>query len=299
MERHAPRCSRVSRASRLLTLRAVAVLVVLSGCGTSSRGQEGHSTVTPTATGTTAPTVNIVSRDPACAAALPTGAPIQPSAMLVYPLAYPPDSVATIATQSAGGTDLFSVFAFDACSPTTSVAAVRAFFATPPPSWSPSSDFPFDGGLMQGCGTAVACWSASGAGPYDYLVLDQLQNAGQGAVTYYVRYAVSPDAASCPGPGTGGPDFLLPNFGPGPQVPLPPMSRAGENDAPHLHAWDVCSPGTVASISTFMRKELPATGWKAIATSNAACSFTSCWANSGQTISWSVSDPAQWFVGYH
>jgi hypothetical protein len=50
-----------------------------------------------------------------------------------------------------------------------------------------------------------------------------------------------------------------------------------------------------------MDKELPATGWKPLAASDASCAWASCWSNAGRVVSWSVTDPAtstQWFVGY-
>jgi hypothetical protein len=280
----------------------VAVAGLVAGCSGPTTATPTSSTAATPSKSTLAPTTPA---DPSCAAALPGGHSIEAAVSLVDPIAFPPGTIGATPTQSIGGTDLFGITEFDACSPRTTANAVTAFFAASlpalPASWSPSPVFPYDGGLMQGCGAAT-CWSATRGVPYVYMAIERLQEAGRGAVIYHLRYAVSPDPGPCAqaGPaGQGGSyDFFVPNFGPGPQVPLPPMSRAGENDAPHLRAWDVCSPGTAASIAAFLDKELPMTGWKLIATSNPSCAFTSCWANGSQVVSWSVADAAHWSIGF-
>jgi hypothetical protein len=194
------------------------------------------------------------------------------------------------------------MYEFEACSPQTTVGAVSAYFAarlpTLPQTWASSPHFPYDAGLMRPC-TSASCWSITGGVPHAYAAFERYADVGGGAVTFHVRYAVSPDPGICAQvPGSGPYDFFLPEWGLGPQVPLPPMSRAGHNDAPHLFAYTVCSPGTAASITAFMDKELPATGWKPLAASNPSCAFASCWSNAGRVVTWSVDDPTRWSAGF-
>jgi hypothetical protein len=285
-----------------LVVVASLMAVLMAGCASGPTTTTTTTTDTPS---TSKPTpIPTAPADPACTAALPGGRPIEAASVsLVDPLAFPPGTIGTAFTQSSGGTDLFTVSESDVCSPRTTASAVTAFFAAHlpalPPGWSHSAVFPYDGGLLQGCGAEATCWSASGEVPYVYVVVERLREVGQGAVTYHLRYAISPDPGPCAQVGTRSSyDFFVPNFGPDLQVPLPPISRAGENDAPHLRAWDVCSPGTVASIMAFLDKELRATGWNTIAASTPSCSFASCWANGSQVVSWTVGDPAHWSIGY-
>ncbi len=78
-------------------------------------------------------------------------------------------------------------------------------------------------------------------------------------------------------------------------VPLPPYSRTVPNDASGgQRGYDICSAGTAASVSAFMRQNLPAYGWTFVSGSGG----TETWRSSKGEITWSVSDPLNWNIGW-
>lgn len=286
----------MSRLSWLTPQRGLLALagLLLMACG-------GSSTVltplAPTATATTAPT---------CAALLSGSGPIDLGTSFVYPIAFPTDSVRTADTVTTSGVGLFTVHAFDVCSPATSVSAAQSFFATQLPAlphgWIPSTTFPADGGLMQNC---AACWYDPKGGPIYYLAFDTFTDRGNSLVTYHAHYAVfdqslpscNPNFSSSPITGF---QFFLPGQ---PQLPLPPFTLVAPDDASHLRGFDLCGPGTTTSISTFMLQELPATGWAHIpGSSNAQCFYTDqCWSKGSSVISWSITGftADDWHIAWH
>jgi hypothetical protein len=282
---------------RALVVLAAAALAVMA-CGTTSvvSGVLTTPTTAPTATATATPT---------CATALPGATPINLGAGFVYPIVFPASTVGTAATQTAGGPGLYSVYAFEACTPGTSVSAVSAFFAAQLPAlphgWIATTLFPSDGGLMQPC--TAGCWYDPKGGPLYYLTFDTLTDHGGGVVTYHGRYAVSPDFPNCNSNFTNSPTPGIQSFLPGitPALPLPPLTSVVPDDAAGLRGYDLCSAGTTASVTTFMQTELPATGWTKVA-SDARCFYTDeCWTNSGTAISWNVSnsDNTDWHIAWH
>ncbi len=290
-------------ARHLLPIRAQAALAVAAltvmACGNTSVASGvliSSTTMATTSTATATPT---------CAAALPGATPINLGAGFVYPIVFPGSTVGTTATQTVSGPGLYSVYAFDACTPGTSVSGVSAFFAAQLPAlphgWIATTTFPSDGGLMQPC--TAGCWYDPKGGPFYYLTFDNLTDQGGGVVTYHGRYAVSPDFPSCNSNFTNSPIHGIQSFLPGttPPLPLPPLTSVAPDDAMALRGYDLCSAGTTASVNAFMLKELPATGWTKVA-SDARCFYTDeCWTNSGTAISWNVSnaDNTNWHIAWH
>ena len=65
-----------------------------------------------------------------------------------------------------------------------------------------------------------------------------------------------------------------------------------------LRGYDLCSSGTVASITAFMTSALQATGWNKVA-ANARCFYADqCWTRDLTVISWHVDDPLNWHIAY-
>lgn len=283
----------LARALMLIGLLAASLLV--AACSESSTAENAPTaTPAPTATITPAPTATPA---PTCASALPGAGSINLGASgFVYPIAFPPHTVGTAPALVVAGAGLFTGYSFNACTSSTTTNGVTSFFGSTLPSlqhgWIPSTTYPADGGLMTPC--SAPCFYDPKGGPFYYLVFDQFHDHGGGIVTYRARWSVSPDFPTCGSNFTSGAPaqqdvFFLPNQSPA--VPLPPLSSTVPDDASGgLRGFDVCSPGTTASISAFMTKELPATGWHQIAgTSNPACFYTSqCWQHGSAVISWAV-----------
>jgi len=295
------RNTRHTRRTAVCLLLLVPALLLATACATSSTAATGTPTAStpplPTATPTPLPT---------CASAVPgAGAINLQSQGFIYPIVFPQGSVGTAPQKTASGTGLFTVSTFTACSPNTTTGGVQSFFASNlgalPHGWIPAQTFPADGGLMVSCGTA--CWWNPKGGPLYYLIFDQYTDLGNGVITYRARWAASPDFPNCssnynPGPSTAQFVFFLPGYTP--PVPLPPISSTAATSASGgVRGFDVCSPGTAQSVSAFLTKELPATGWTKVA-STAACIYTAqCWTNASAVISWNVgSAPLNWTIAW-
>jgi hypothetical protein len=268
----------------------ILTLLLVTACGTSAT-----TGTPPTAT---APQT--------CATVLPGAAVINlQNQGFIYPIVFPPGTVGTAPQQTVSGTGLFTLFSFTVCTPNTTTAGVASFFSSNlgalQHGWIGAQTFPEDGGLMASCG-GTGCWYNPKGGPVYYLTFDQYAEKGGGIVTYRARWAVSPDFPSC------GPNFsssaavrdvyFLPGYTP--PLPLPPLSSTvPDNASGGLRGYDICSPGTAQSVSEFMTKELPATGWTKIA-ANPACFYaTQCWQNGSAVISWNtMSDPLNWIIAW-
>jgi hypothetical protein len=158
---------------------------------------------------------------------------------------------------------------------------------------------------MTAC-SAPCFWNAKG-GNYYSLVFDQFIDHGSGVVTYRGRWAVFdistlPDCGSNFGAGNTGAQRDVFFVGTGATAfPVPPLSSIAADDAAGgVRGFDVCSPGTAASVNAFLAKEAPADGWTKVTTSNAHCIVTSnCWTKNGQVWSWnSATDPKLWMISF-
>jgi hypothetical protein len=78
-------------------------------------------------------------------------------------------------------------------------------------------------------------------------------------------------------------------------VPLPPLSRTVPNNASGgQRGYDICSAGSAASVASFMQQNLPAYGWTFVSGNGG----TQTWRNSKGVITWSVSNPLDWNIGW-
>ncbi len=290
----------MSRHICVLTYAAlvVAALLLVTACGASSTPGTQGAQPTATATATALPT---------CTSVLPGAAAINlQSQGFVYPIVFPPSTVGTTPQLTASGTGLFTVYSFTACTPNTTTAGVSSFFSSSlgalQHGWLDAQTFPADGGLMSSCG-GTACWYNPKGGPIYYLIFDQFADRGNGVITYRARWAVSPGFPTC------GPNYnyippavrdvyFLPGYTPA--LPLPPLSSTvPDNASGGLRGYDICSPGDAQSVSTFMTKELPATGWTKIAAASACFYSSECWQNGSAVISWNAgSDPLDWHIAW-
>ena len=291
------RFSRRARTHTALVVSGLLLLLLASACGTS--GGKSSTSGTPT----TPPTSTV---SPTCASVLPGAASINlQSYGFLYPIVFPPGTVSTAPQQMASGTGLFTVYSFSACTPDTTTAGVTAFFSSKlgalEHGWLDAQTFPADGGLMASCG-GTACWFNPKGGPLYYLIFDQYADKGNGIVTYMARWAVSPDFPTCGANYSSSMAvrdvYFLPDYTP--LLPLPPLSSTVPDDASGgLRGYDICSPGTAQSVSTFLTKELPATGWTKIATVPACFYGAECWQNGSAVISWNAgSDPLNWHIAW-
>lgn len=283
------------RASGLLLVASLAWVV--AGCGAGA----GPS-ASPTATATTPAAT--------CASALPGSSAIDLSAHgFIYPMTYPANTVSAAISATASGPGLFTVNQFTACTPATTASAVQSFYTTQLPAlphgWYTATLFPADGGLMTAC-SAPCFWNPKGGDIY-YLVFDQFSDHGNGVETYRGRWAAF-DISTLPtcnsnfGPQNPAAQRMVHFVGSGDTAfPIPPLSSiTPDNASGGVRGYDICSPGTVASVTAFLAKEVPADGWTKVATSDARCiNQANCWTKNGQVWSWgAVSDPALWMISF-
>lgn len=292
--------SHTVRTRATLVVSGLLLLLLASACGTS--GGTSSTTATPTTTTQPTSTVPLTS----CASVLPGATSINlQSYGFLYPIVFPPATVGTAPQQTASGTGLFTVYSFSACTPNTTSAGLATFFSSHlgalEHGWLNAQTFPTDGGLMSSC-TETACWFNPKGGPLYYLTFDQYADKGNGIVTYRARWAVSPEFPTC-GPNYNGSMavrdvYFLPGYTP--PLPLPPLSSTVPDDASGgLRGYDICSPGTAQSVSAFMAKELPATGWTKIAAVPACFYGAECWQNGSAVISWNAgTDPLDWHIAW-
>jgi hypothetical protein len=270
---------------------------LVAGCAATTEVGGPTATATPTAT-------------PTCASALPGSSPIDLAAHgFLYPFASPANTVSSAISTTASGPGLFTVSQFTACTPGAAVSTVQSFYNSQLPAlqhgWYTTDLFPADGGLMIAC-SAPCFWDPKGGNIY-YLVFDQFNDHGSGVVTYRGRWAVF-DISTLPtcnanfGPANTGAQRDVYFVGSGATAfPVPPLSSITPDDAAGgVRGYDICSPGTAASATAFLAKEVPADGWTKVTTSNAHCTIPSnCWTKGGQYWSWgSISDPKLWTISY-
>jgi hypothetical protein len=283
--------------ARLLVALLIVLTALLAACDSSASTSLSATPTPPTATATPTPT---------CASALPGSTPISLGPGFNYPMTYPPNTVGTSPTLTVSGTGLFSVYTLNACTPGTTVSAASSFYTTQLPAlphgWDAWHTFPYDGGLMQTC-SAPCFWDPKG-GPFYFIVFDQFSDRGNGVVTYRIRYATFDAFPSCGSNFTVGPPaaqdlFFVPSYTPA--LPLPPVSSTvPDNASGGVRSYDICSPGTTASITAFMTTELPATGWTKIASDSHCIYADQCWKNGSAIISWSVTGftATEWHIAW-
>jgi len=212
-------------------------------------------------------------------------------------VAFPAGAVMTPIASSLGGPSQFTIVEADVCySGTTSdLTGTSAHSVTANllgAGWAASSSFPYHGDLLQSCPSQ--CYQTKNT---RYLALERIADRGNGVFTYHLRLAAPPAAPTCNA-----------NFANSPikgaqtsveDVPLPPITNVVPDNAANLHGYDLCSSGTVASVTAFLSSALPASGWTQVA-SNAHCVYTDqCWTKGTAAISWHVDDPTDWRIAYH
>lgn len=278
-------------------------LVVIPACalpfaGAASPAATATATSVPAATPTATATPT-----PTCANSLADAGPVRLGASFNHPIAFPAGTVGTVPIVTASGTGLFTVRQVSLCTPASSISAVKSFYATQlrptPYEWLRQPRFPGDGGMMVAC--ASSCWlNPQGGAPLLYMALDTFVQHGTAVTTYRLRWAVSPPFPVC-GPGFASPaadglTYFLPDISP--TIALPPVSTTIGDDASNARGFQICSPGTVASVTAFMLKELPANGWSA--TTSSRCVFNAeCWGSGSAVMSWQVTDPLSWVIAWY
>jgi hypothetical protein len=207
----------------------------------------------------------------------------------------PDGAVMTTTKSSFGGPSQFTILESDVCysSPSLPTPNLRNS------GWSYWHSFPYQGVLLQARGQlyptcASLCFQI---GDLRYLSLEQITDHGNSVFTYHLRLASPPPAPTCNA-----------NFDNSPlkgvqtaveDVSLPPITYAVPDNAANLRGYDLCSSGTVASITAFLNSALGTTGWNKV-TSNTRCFYDDqCWTRDLAVISWHVDDPTNWHIVYH
>ncbi len=212
---------------------------------------------------------------------------------------FPAGAVMTPIASSLGGASQFTLLEADVCYSGTAAdltgrasgqhsVAANLLGA----GWSASSSFPYHGDLSQPC--SDQCYQIDHT---RYLGLERITDHGAGVFTYHLRLAAPPPAPTCNANFANSPIHGVQTSLEG--VPLPPITFVVPDNAANLRGYDLCSSGTVASVTVFLNSALPATGW-AKAGADARCFYgDECWTKGASAISWRVDDPTDWHIAYH
>ena len=179
----------------------------------------------------------------------------------------PTNTVVTAPTSTGGGPGQFTVKEYYGCAPNTDVSLTVQTGKGPEPfmhlqefyGWAPSATFPNDGEVQTAC-AANSCLDF-GQEHSRFLSVTNATALPNSLVTFRLRVTTAPAAPSCDSNFTNSPlkgYQLTAAF----NAPLPPLTLGAPDDASGgLRGEDLCGPGTVASITAFMNKALPAAGW--------------------------------------
>jgi hypothetical protein len=211
---------------------------------------------------------------------------------------FPTGAVMTIPRPSFGGPSQFTLYESVICYSGTADDLTGSVSGHPSVTanllgsgWSASPSFPYQGALLQPCPSH--CYQLANT---RYLALEQITDHGNSVYSYHLRLAAPPPAPTCNA-----------NFANSPlqgvqtaveDTPLPPITYVVPDNAAHLRGYDLCSSGTVASVSAFLSSALPASGWTKVA-ANARCFYADqCWTKASAVISWQIDDPTDWHIAY-
>jgi hypothetical protein len=217
---------------------------------------------------------------------------------------FPANTVVTAPTTTGGGPGQFMVNEYYGCAPNTDTNLTVQTGKGPEPfmhlqefyGWAPSATFPNDGEIQTAC-AANSCLDF-GQEHSRFLSLTNATALPNSLVTFHLLVTTAPTAPSCGSNFTNSPlkGYQLTAFSF--NAPLPPLTLAAPDDASGgVRGEDLCGPGTVASITAFMTKALPAAGWTK--GSSSQCIFSAqCWTKGSDAVSWQVTDPENWLVAY-
>ncbi len=281
------------RAALALTATLAILTAALTACAGISTG--GGATA-PTATA--APTNTTVATTCAQVSGFSGATPVN-----IANTEFPKDTVVATPTTTGGGPGQFTVKEYNGCAPNTDTNLTVQTGKGPEPfmhlqefyGWAPSATFPGDGEVQAAC-AANSCLDF-GQEHSRFLSVTNATALPNSLVTFHLRVTTAPAAPSCNSNFTNSPlkGYQLTSFF---GAPLPPLTLAAPDDASGgLRGLDLCGPGTVASVTSFLNKALPAAGWAK--GSSAKCFYSAqCWTKGSEAISWQVTDPKLWMIAY-
>ena len=232
-----------------------------------------------------------------CASALPGAGPAS-AGINFTDLPLPANSLSTVPTNiGGGGAGQFTLYEVQMCTSDSSPSAVTTFFTNlTAHSWFHSATFPSDGAYQSNCANSY-CWAKD----VRYVSLAApITDLGGGIERYHLTLATAPLAPDCNGGGSifpAGYYYQLPDphyvttnvFA---NIPLPPLSRIVPDDASGgQRGYEICSAGTVTSISAFMTTQLTALGWTSVG--------SGAWSKNGFNLTVLLNAPTGWLIGWH
>jgi hypothetical protein len=328
------RCPR-SLSSRVPSYALVACLILAlaatAGCSVTTGGTGGGTTTAgPTATATAAPTT--------CAQLSSFGSAVAATPVTGFNYGLPSNTVQATPQTSAGGAGRFTIYDIDLCAPNTTTAlpvganqkplgVALQFYG-----WGPLQAFPLGGDALQACPSGVGCYSYQVQTknsvtyvqqPPQFLVLQNIQDRGNGLVTFHLKLAAPPAAPNCSyDPSFDSIDQAL--YGAHPVyelylgapphtanssfsgVQLPPVTRMYPEGATGHAIYHMCSAGTAVSVNAFMFNQLTTNGWTGCSgqpapTAAGGCfaySFTATCGPATISITIAVTNAAEWGFSY-
>jgi hypothetical protein len=277
----------------VLVLFAIFAVVVFSQRPGGGPGTTSTPTIIPTNTPVGTATTTIAD----CSSILPGSGPASAGSNF-SDLSLPANSVSTALTKvGGGGTGQFTIYELKLCAPGSSVSAIESFFMQlTSRSWLHSNTFPADGAYQSDCPDAY-CWAKDVR--YVRLVRP-ISDLGGGIESYQLTLAVAPPAPNC--------DAWINSFPQGyyykipdphykatnvfANIPLPPLSRIIQDDASGgQRGYDVCSAGTIVSITSFMETNLTKLGWTK--------GNNGIWTKDGFQLTIRMDASTHWLIGWH
>jgi hypothetical protein len=298
--------SRTSWHSLLAALVLVMVGVLATACTTTSStsttgtGTTGTTGALPTVTA--APTSTPV---PSCSTLVSGSSPLGSIAHfpeVIFPAGTNP--VALAPTVSGGGTGQFTISTSEACLTGTTDNVNGPFSAHDSLSatlfgagWglTPNS-FPFDGQYHKACTTGQECYFSGVSVEGRQLEVDSLTDHGNHIITFHMVLAYPPNAPSCNANFTNSPEQGIQAststaYG---TVPLPPLALIAPDASAGHGGTDVCSAGTVSTVTSFLTTYMPQHGWNLHSSSTGQ----QVWKSSSGCIQVLISDSTDWNISW-
>lgn len=278
----------------IFTHHTTATTTQITTTGSTSTAPTAVPTTAPTVAPTTVPTATTVTAS--CASVLP-GAGIPSAGSRFGDVPFPANAATTNVIIDSSATGSYTIAHVAVCAPNSSFDQLRLFYsqAMPAHGWVAPQDnkIPYQDDYFVRCDRNVPqnlCWGKDSAPRY--VVLTNVQDAGNNLVTYTLQLFTPPPAPACGGAfaGLGITEFWTVQ-NPTWYVPLPPLSHAykvtlGGGSTQVF----VCSAGTAASVQNELNTNMPNQFWSP--------SGSNTWTGGGFTLTFNINDPTNWSFTY-
>jgi hypothetical protein len=274
---------------------SVLVMVALLAAACSSTAGTGP-TATTVPTATAAPTNTPV---PSCSTLVPGSSPL--ASISHFPEVTFPSGTNPVASSplaSGGGPAQFTMSKYNVCltgstddinGPFSAHHSLSATLFGAGWGLTPNS-FPFDGQYHKACTSGQKCYFSGVSVVGRQLEVNNLTDHGNHLITFTMILAYPPTAPSCNSNFTTGIQVSTStDYG---TVPLPPLAQTAPDDSAGHGGTDVCSAGTVSTVSNFLTTYMPQHGWNLHSSSTGQ----QVWKSSSGCIQVVISGSTDWTI---